>query len=172
MRDMSQTERLFIAIPVRLYDYRAIQHTFESCLRGRWRDEETLHVTLAFLGSRLSADAVIAALEEFEWSFTPSALTGWDYFERSRVFVLTSDTPSLQPLYARLAPLLGLEDTLLAPHVTLMRVKGFSERESFLHRLQTPPSQALGMLEPKVILYRSRLSPQGAQYLPLKVWDV
>lgn len=169
---MKPNSRLFLAVPVRLYDYPQIRRDFGPLLQGRWREENTLHVTIAFLGKRFDAGTVSSALEKVEWSFEPSQLDGWDYFARSRVFVATTDNPSLQLLYERLAPLLELENAVLRPHVTLMRVKEFGDEEGFYRRLQTPPPQPLGMLESKAILYLSELLPQGAQYHPLKEWDV
>ncbi len=169
---MSTLSRLFIAIPVRLYDYQQIQHDFGPFLKGRWRDEETLHVTVAFLGTQFDAQKTIAALETIDRSFELTELTSWDYFAQSRVFVATTRNQTLQNLYDRLAPPLNLESSLLAPHVTLMRVKGFNNAEGFYRRLETPPIQPLGWLEPKIILYESLLSPQGARYRPLKEWQL
>lgn len=169
---MSTSSRLFIAIPVRLYDYRQIQYDIGPFLQGKWRDEETLHVTIAFLGTRFNAEKTIAALGTFDWSFELTELTAWDYFAQSRVFVATTQNQTLQNLYDRLAPLLNLQRALLAPHVTLMRVKRFNDAEEFSRRLKTPPPQPLGWLEPKVILYESTLLPQGAYYQPLKEWQL
>lgn len=129
-----------------------------------------MHVTIAFLGKRFGTDTVGKALEGFEWSFEPSELIGWDYFKRSRVFVATTSNPTLQLLYDRLAPLLELENNILRPHVTLMRVKGFSDPEAFFRRLWVPPKAPLGITEPRVILYNSVLHPEGARYHPVKEW--
>lgn len=169
---MSTTNRLFLAVPVRLYDYPRIRHEFDPLLQGRWRDEETLHITVAFLGKRFAAEEVIASLEGFDCSFEPSELAELDYFARSRVFVATTQNPTLQALYDRLSPLLGLESALLKPHATLMRVKALNDAEAFYLRLNTPPPEPLGVLEPKVILYRSILYPEGARYHPLKEWPL
>lgn len=164
--------RLFLAIPVHLYDYPKIRHDFDPFLEGRWREEETLHITIAFLGKRFDAAEVIEKLDAFAWSFDPSPLRGWDYFTKSRVFVATTHNPSLQTLYDRLSPLLELESTLLKPHVTLMRVKGFKDSEAFFRRLKEPSLDALGYLKPQMILYRSILHPHGAEYQPLQEWHL
>lgn len=164
--------RLFLAVPVRLYDYPRIRRAFGPFLEGKWRDEESLHVTIAFLGKRFDADTVMKSVEGMEWAFEPSELTGWDYFARSRVFVATTENPSLQELYERLAPRLELDHVVLRPHVTLMRVKGFSDEDGFYRLLYQSPPKALGTLEPRVLLYRSVLLPDGAQYHPLKEWPL
>ncbi|MGA9045201.1 2'-5' RNA ligase family protein [Sulfuricurvum sp.] len=164
--------RLFLAIPVHLYDYPKIRDDFDPFLEGRWREEETLHVTIAFLGKRFDAGKVIETVDAFPWSFDPSLLGRWDYFTQSRVFVATTHNPSLQTLYERLSPLLELENALLNPHVTLMRVKRFNNAEEFFRRMNEPSLDALGYLKPKVILYRSILHPYGAEYQPLKEWQL
>ena len=167
---MSTSNRLFLAVPVRLYDYPRIRRDFGPFLEGRWREEETLHVTIAFLGKRFDADAIIKVLEGFEWTFEPSELSGWDYFKRSRVFVATTENPTLQRFYERLARVLELDNVVLRPHVTLMRVKGFNDAEGFYRLLYHSPPKPLGRLEPKVVLYRSTLLPEGARYHPIKEW--
>lgn len=162
--------RLFLAIPVRLYDYPKIQHDFGPLLHGRWRSEEGLHVTIAFLGNTYQAETVIHVLKGLDASFDRSLLDGWDYFSNSRVFVATTQNPSLQALYERLAVLLNLEPSTLHPHATLMRVKRLNEPEPFFERLKMPPSETIGHLLPKLILYRSILRPDGALYHPLHEW--
>ncbi len=169
---MNTRPRLFLAIPVRLYDYSAIRRDFGPTLQGRWREEETLHVTLAFLGKRFVCEEIVDTLATMEWTFEPSDLEGWDYFSRSRVFVATTENPTLQRLYERLAPPLELQNAVLRPHVTLMRVKGFTDEEGFFRRLLQPPQRPLGRLEPRVVLYRSILRPEGAQYQSLKEWPI
>lgn len=169
---METKDRLFLAVPVRLYDYPSIRRDFGPLLNGRWREEKTLHVTIAFLGKRVDPDTVARAVNRVECGFEPSELTGWDYFKRSRVFVATTENPTLQLLYERLAPLLGLDNILLRPHVTLMRVKGFADASGFYRLLDLPPRQPLGVLEPRVVLYRSVLHPEGAQYDPIQEWPV
>lgn len=167
---MNTKKRLFLAVPVRLYDYPSVRRAFGPFVQGRWREEETLHVTVAFLGKRFDAQEVIQILEGMEWTFEPSEMLGWDYFRRSRVFVATTDNPTLQLLYERIARRLELENVVLRPHATLMRVKGFSDEGGFYRLLHIPPAQPLGTLMPRVLLYESVLRPEGAQYLPLKEW--
>ncbi len=163
--------RLFLAVPVRLYDFPQIRVQFDPLIAGRWRDESGLHVTIAFSGERFSPDAVVSALEGLECSFDPSLLGGWDYFPRSRVFVATTSNSSLQSLHDRLVPRLDLPEKLLNPHVTLMRVRTFTDREAFDAALRLPPPHPLGELEPRMVLYRSDLHPGGAVYTPLHTWE-
>ncbi|ADR33740.1 Phosphoesterase HXTX [Sulfuricurvum kujiense DSM 16994] len=163
--------RLFLAVPVRLYDYEKIRSDFSPLLEGRWRDEKHLHITIAFLGERFNADELIEKLSHFQFTFTVSELTRFDYFANSRVFVTTTYNPTLQHLYDQLASLLGLEHVVLNPHVTLMRVKNIVEPSAFFNCLEGSSQTPIGILEPKIALYQSHLYPTGAQYEILKKWS-
>ncbi len=68
-------------------------------------------------------NALLEKLSLFEWSFDISELSKFDYFIKSRVFVATSQNPTIQELYERLETVLGLEPSDISPHATLMRVK-------------------------------------------------
>ncbi|MDD2266293.1 hypothetical protein [Sulfuricurvum sp.] len=163
------TNRLFLAVPVRLYSYEQIKHDFSHYLEGKWRDEEHLHVTVAFLGKQFSADVLIEKLSSFKWSFEVSELSRFDYFSNSRVFVATTQNPTLQHLYDKLALVLGLEKIKLNPHMTMMRVKHIQDSSAFSAKLTSVPAP-IGVLEPKIILFQSHLYPTGAEYESLKEW--
>lgn len=162
--------RLFLAVPVRLYNYGQIQKDFANILEGKWRDEEHLHVTITFLGKNFEPDALIEQLSSFDWSFHVSELTTFDYFDKSRVLVALTQNSSLNRLYERLQPLLGLEDSTLFPHVTLIRVKKITDTDLFFKRLQTSQAKTIGILESKVALYQSTLHSDGARYEVLQEW--
>jgi 2'-5' RNA ligase len=163
--------RLFLAVPVRLYNYGQIKHDFSPLLEGRWRGEEHLHVTIAFLGKQFDSDKLIKKLSSFEWSFEISELSRFDYFSSSRVFVATTHNPTLQNLYDKLALLLRLEDTKLNPHVTMMRVKRIQDSSAFSSKLISAPPP-IGILESKIVLFQSHLYPSGAEYEVLKEWSI
>lgn len=165
-------ERLFIAVPVRLYDYGAIQNDFSPLLEGRWREAKTLHVTVAFLGDRFSPQTLIDRLNDIDFIFNPSTLNGLDYFAKSRVFVATSHNPSLQDLYSQIQKPLDLDNLILTPHVTLMRVKKVLASDLFFNRLKVPPPHPLGALEPCIRLYRSTLLSEGAVYEVIREWNI
>lgn len=160
--------RLFLAVPVRLNDYERIKTRFSPQLQGRWREESTLHLTLAFLGNLFSESALLEKLHDFDWEFSPSELDGFDYFTQSRVFVATAQNASLQQLRQRLEIRLDLPPEILRPHVTLMRVKKITDPASFSALL--PMSQPIGRMESSIALYRSRLTPDGARYSIVKEW--
>ncbi|MDD2369575.1 MAG: 2'-5' RNA ligase family protein [Sulfuricurvum sp.] len=161
--------RLFLAIPVRVYEYGQIQKDFSPFLEGRWRKKESLHITIAFLGHQFNPDEVIEKLSSFNWMFEISELSRFDYFSNSRVFVATTQNPTLQYLYDKLALVLGLETTKLNPHVTMMRVKHIQDATAFSAKL-TSEHVPIGVLESKITLFQSHLYPTGAEYEVLKEW--
>lgn len=166
---MNAPPRLFLAVPALLENYAGVCDRFSGILEGRWRDEAGLHATIAFLGDRFSPARVIDAVEGIDRSFEVSRLENWDYFSRARVFVATTHNPSLQGLYERLGPLLELPPARLSPHVTLMRVKRFSDPDAFAQTCaRFPPS---GGLLGEIVLYESRLRSEGALYVPLHRWE-
>lgn len=162
--------RLFLAVPVRLYNYERIKQEFSPLLEGRWREEDYLHATIAFFGHQFQQDILIDKLCDFDWSFKPSELTKFDYFSASRVFVATTQNHTLQILYDRLALFLGLEPIELNLHVTMMRVKKINDSDIFSHLLTNPPCETIGILESKIALYKSVLHSDGAHYEIVKEW--
>jgi len=163
--------RLFLAVPVRLYDYGRIQNDYKGVLDGRWREERTLHATVAFLGNAYSPGLLLEKTDGFEWSFEPGTFDTLDYFASSRVFVATCENPTLQRLRERLESVLELKPEVLRPHVTLMRVKKISDTPAFLSSMPLRGAP-IGIMESRIALYESRLTPGGAHYTILKEWHL
>lgn len=55
--------RLFLAVPIRLYNYEEIKKSFGPLLEGRWRDEKSLHVTLIRVKKITDEDLFLKKLE-------------------------------------------------------------------------------------------------------------
>ncbi len=145
--------------------------------------EESLHITLAFLG--WTAEKEISRLAEIvESSRVPAPSIGLgDPAPRPerglpRLFALPVASPATVSLQARLreklvaARLYEPEKRPFWPHVTVARV-GREERGSKRPARVSKPPGALPkeLLRPfggvRLTLYRSQLQPQGAQYTPL-----
>jgi 2'-5' RNA ligase len=145
--------------------------------------EESLHVTLAFLGWK--PEKAIGELGEIvraSAGLAPRVQLGEPVQRpergRARLFALPVESPATIALQG------GLEERLVAarlyepekrpfwPHVTVARVRK-EERGSRRPALVEKPPGALpkGLLQPfdgvRLTLYRSQLQPQGAQYTPL-----
>jgi 2'-5' RNA ligase len=144
---------------------------------------ESLHITLAFLGylpereveplGEIVREAAGPAPAIELGNPAPRPERG-----RPRLFALPAESPGTISLQA------ALEEKLVAahfykperrpfwPHVTVARVRR-EERGSKRPALVSRPPHGLpkGLLQPfdgvRIVLYRSQLQPQGAQYTPL-----
>jgi 2'-5' RNA ligase len=145
--------------------------------------EESLHVTLAFLGWTAERDAPrLAEIVESCAVPAPRIALGEPVSRpergRPRLIALPVDSPATVALQA------GLQEKLVAarlyeperrpfwPHVTVARVR----REERGSKRPAPVSKLPGALPKELLrpfggvrltLYRSQLQPQGAQYTPL-----
>lgn len=145
--------------------------------------EESLHVTLAFLG--WTAEKQVSHLGEIVESCAGPAppIALGDPVQRPergrpRLFALPVDSPATIALQARLqeklvvARLYEPEKRPFWPHVTVARVRR-EERGSKrpAHVSKPPGALPKELLRPfggvRLTLYRSQLQPQGAQYTPL-----
>jgi 2'-5' RNA ligase len=145
--------------------------------------EESLHITLAFLG--YLAEKEVPRLAEIAAGCAgpappvkleqpvPRPKRG-----RARLFALPAESPETIDLQARLqeglvaAGLYDPERRPFWPHVTVARVRREKRGSSRPARVSRPPGELPeALLRPfvgvRVTLYRSELQPQGAQYTPL-----
>jgi RNA 2',3'-cyclic 3'-phosphodiesterase len=138
---------------------------------------EALHVTLAFLGWRPEEDVarVVEVLDPpgvGELSLAEVVLLPP---RRPRVMAVRLDDPSGECRRCQAAISAALAEAGLyeperrewLPHVTIGRALEPVRRGG-----EVPSLPALSFTPPSVSLYRSRLSPGGAQYEPLRVWPV
>lgn len=145
--------------------------------------QQSLHVTLAFLGWRAEEQIprlaeIVAAGGAPAPSLALGGPVGRPEHGRPRLFALSVESPATLALQATLERRLvgeGLyesEDRPFWPHVTVARVR----REERGSRRPAPVEKLPGalpqdLLQPAVCrrltLYRSQLQPQGAQYTPL-----
>lgn len=145
--------------------------------------EDSLHITLAFLGYRPERDIETLASVVGATTATGPRIELGDPVPlppkgRPRLFALPAESPGAISLQA------GLEERLVKkrlykpekrpfwPHVTLARVrreKRGSTRPAPVSRvpgaLPKPLREAFGAV--RITLYRSQLQPQGARYTPL-----
>jgi 2'-5' RNA ligase len=144
---------------------------------------ESLHITLAFLGSRPEEEieAISAAVEE---SAAPAPWVELRDPEprpprgRARLYALPAISPGAEALQAVLAQRLvegGFyepEKRPFWPHVTVARVRSEARGSKRPAVVSEPPgSIPEGLAEPRLAvrmaLYRSELQPTGARYVPL-----
>ena len=144
---------------------------------------ESLHITLAFLGSRPEeeVEAIAAAVRE---SVAPAPWLELRDPEprpprgRARLFALPVISPGAEALQAGLAQKLvegGFyrpEERPFWPHVTVARVRAEARGSRRPMVVSEPPGAIPEELaEPRIAvrmaLYRSELQPTGARYVPL-----
>lgn len=170
--------RLFIAIDLPPELKRALW-TLRSDLPGaRWVALEQIHLTLAFLGEveekkiePLSAELARIHLPPFTLSFTCTGC--FPNRERPRVlWVGLAPQPRLAELAHQVQTALmvcdlPVEARPFSPHITLARLKFPAPRSVGVFLDQSLPPHLPVLSVQEFILFQSRLSPHGAEHLPL-----
>lgn len=168
LRRVKMKDRLFIAIPAKIGIFRSLQKSLMGVVEGKYSIEEQLHLTVVFLGNLWSEEEIMTKLRSVDLTFDLSDIEGIGYFDQSRVLVGLCQNESIEALRSRLCQALDMncrKDYRL--HVTLMRVRKILDRERF-QNVMDDGDVPIGVLEPRLVLYRSHLSPEGARYIPLK----
>ncbi|MCW2987509.1 MAG: 2-5 ligase [Solirubrobacterales bacterium] len=145
--------------------------------------QESLHVTLAFLGNRPLADVerIVDAMEEV--AEIPALLelgapVGRPTQDRPRLVALPALHRPVEGLQERLSEVLVFERLYepekrpFWPHVTVARVRAEGRGSRRPMRVKVPsgpsPTEGIGWFEGvRISLYRSELQPSGARYVPL-----
>jgi 2'-5' RNA ligase len=145
--------------------------------------QESLHVTLAFLGNRPLADVerIVDAMEEV--AEIPVLLelggpVGRPSQDRPRLVALPVLHRPVEGLQERLSEVLVFERLYepekrpFWPHVTVARVRAEGRGSRRPMRVDIPsgpsPTAGMGWFEGvRISLYRSELQPSGARYVPL-----
>lgn len=175
--------RLFVAIELPDRQKQALRQLRTEIPAARWLPPGQLHLTLAFLGevaaerTGLLAEA-LAAIREAPFEL---AVGGSGCFpQRSRPRVLWAGVTAaagLLRLAARVQAAvracgLELEERPFSPHITLARLKVPCPREVGLF-LDRHRQLDLGSFPVTgFTLFQSRLSPEGALHLPLRVFPL
>ncbi|MGE5055837.1 MAG: RNA 2',3'-cyclic phosphodiesterase [Acidobacteriota bacterium] len=164
---------------------------------ARWAKEESLHVTLKFIGEQgeSSVARIREALAATAGRSTQVVFRGYGFFpttNSARVFWIGMEAgPELAALAAevdaKLTPLgIAREQRKFTPHLTLARSSGGSgapgrrkedgPRRTFEHlqeKLSALPVPEFGsMTAHEFFLYQSRLSPKGSTYTKLARFDL
>jgi 2'-5' RNA ligase len=145
--------------------------------------EENLHITLAFLGYLAEKEIPrLAEIVEASGAAAPRIELRDPVARpergRPRLFALPADSPGTVAMQSELqerlvaARLYEPEKRAFWPHVTVARVRREERGSKRSARVTQPPGGLpKGLLQPfdgvRIVLYRSRIQPQGAQYTPL-----
>lgn len=145
--------------------------------------EESLHITLAFLGQRPAAEVeqIAAVVEETAASAVAVELLDPEPRPRrgrARVYALPARSATAEVVQADLqdrlvaAGLYEVEERSFWPHVTVARVRAEGRGSRRPRAVARPPSSLPPELGKRrfcrrLTLYRSELQPRGARYVPL-----
>ncbi len=178
--------RSFVAIELpgelkeRIDDYQ--RQLKPLCRHTRWVKANSLHITLKFLGDQEAEliERVQQNLEHIKGAFSPFQITVKEFGafpgKRSpRVLWLGVISEPLQQLYQLFQfvenDLHGLgfpkEKRRFAPHLTLARVKQSGNFEPLWNFVQRNPFEPFTFEVSEIVLMRSFLKPQGAEYKAL-----
>ena len=157
---------------------------------ARWVRQESLHVTLKFIGEQPDekVEALQQALTGISAVATEILFRGYGFFptpKSARVFWIGMEA-ELRALAAAIdekmpALMITQQERVFSPHLTVARSSGASgtprwgkgdgPNRTFQHlqeRLAALPAPEFGTMTPReFFLYRSQLSPQGSKYTKL-----
>lgn len=162
-------KRLFLAVPVTLFDYQGFQDDFNAIVQGRWVPQQNLHLTLKFFGDRYEKEYLTEIISALPLRLESSELKGLCVLPSSNILYAQTNNSTLSTLYAQLKEALMLyEEERFVPHVTLMRIKTVSDQIVFEKKLKSYEAKTIGVLQEKIQLIQSVLTPSGAEYTLIK----
>jgi RNA 2',3'-cyclic 3'-phosphodiesterase len=164
--------RLFLGLPIPPGLAQALTRLTQAIElpKGRRTAPENLHLTLVFLGevAEPKLPPIEQELSELHFAAFPLKLTSLSTFPRPGIlFAEVEPTRPLLHLQAKLAASMARcgfapEDRPYHPHITLARFHGALRLNKSQQAL--PPSLQRSFRADTVNLYRSNLTPTGAQY--------
>ncbi len=160
--------RLFIASPVKLYNYQSLIRDFSPLIEGRWVKENLLHLTWIFLGDQSRPESYLKKLQSIESLQRPINIEGLGSFGNPpRVFHIKASDPLLYKK-ARQMQEANLPLNRFKAHVTLCRIKKIKDYRGYREAIKKYEGVILGEILPKINLYESILSKDGAIYREIK----
>lgn len=159
------SERLFLAQHASLDNYASIKKRLNPFFEGRWRTGDSLHATVLFLGHAFDAQQIIETVETAVYSLSDADLQGISVFGRNRILYAASEHPTLQKTHHALCEAFNLPPSKhYVAHVTLMRFKQQHDQKGFAAERHYLSTHRLGTIQGPLCLFRSHLTPEGAQY--------
>jgi len=161
--------RLFLAIPVTIFDYQGLQDDFVSIIQGKWTIPQNLHLTLNFFGGTFEKEFLIKTFSTLKLKVEPSDLEGLSLLTHNKILYAQTQNDSLFNLHAQIREALMFPaEQEFIPHVTLMRIKKINHPTLFEQRLRTYDKKIIGTVHPRIQLIQSHITATGAQYTLLK----
>ncbi len=159
--------RLFLGVRAKLYDYEKIKKSYYPYFRGKWVEEENLHVTLYFFGEVEDKNKIIEKIKKISFPKKRVLLKGEGSFGQPPkiLFVNLQKNIYLQS-YLKLEEIFGKTKKGFKPHVTILRIKKILKK-GYFDVINDSKKRELGYLKKEVILFQSRLTPNGPIYTPI-----
>jgi len=157
--------RLFIASPVKLDDYASIQEDFKDIIEGKWVEEENLHLTWVFLGDVKDEKPIIDKLKKISPLESEVGIAEMGYFGRPPRVLFANAEEKILYHKAREFKETGFDLYRFKPHITLCRIKTIHDYKAYKEKLKAYREKKLGLILPKINLYESRLTSEGAEYV-------
>lgn len=156
--------RLFIASPVRLYDYAAIQEDFKAIIEGRWVAEDKLHLTWVFLSEHPTLEETKEKMQALTNLEDEVDIAELGYFGTPpRIFFAKSEQKALYAK-AKAFKAAGFDLYRFKPHITLCRIEKILDYRAYKEKMKTYREKKLGVILPKIILYESKHKSRGFEY--------
>ena len=160
--------RLFIASPAVITDYAQLRHRFGDTLAGKWVEAHNLHLTWLFLGECNDVDALVTRFLRIKPILdTPVSLTDLKTFGAPPRILYAESTDKRLFTQAEAIETAGFSLPRFTPHVTLCRIKRIPNRQAFKKAKDSLKEALAGEIAPRIVLYRSTLTPKGPIYTPL-----
>lgn len=156
--------RLFIASPVMLDDYNAIQEDFKGIIEGKWVEEENLHLTWVFLGKVNDERVIIDKLQQITPLTNKTGIKELGYFGRPpKIFFARSEE---KMLYDKAKEFRDANFDLyrFKPHITICRITKIVDYRLYKEKRKSYREKSLGVILPQISLYESTLTSKGAHY--------
>ncbi len=161
--------RIFLAMPVTLFDYDKLQDDFNKVLEGRWVQAQNLHLTLQFFGNMYEEEYLIEKLTSLELQAPSCELRGLALLNQEQILYAQVENSLLINNYIRIQEAFAYQsEQTFIPHVTLMRIKKISDKTHLENKIEEYKEKSLGILHPRIELIQSTLTPQGATYTTIR----
>lgn len=162
-------KRLFLALRAKIYDYEKLKEDFSKIVKGRWVEDENLHLTFCYFGDAFSIDELLTSLPPVIEKTEPLILTSLDYFKHNNILYAKTQSKSLETLQSSICDMFALKDAkTFIPHVTLMRIKKVYDKESFKEKILHYKDKKIGILDTTLQLMQSYPHKDGVKYESIK----
>ena len=133
-------------------------------MEGRWVKEKNLHLTWVFIGEVDDEQPLIERLQAISPLGDTANITELGYFGRPPKVLFAKAEEKLLYDKAREFKSNGFDLYRFKPHITLCRIKAIHDYKAYKMTLKSYHKKTLGLIQPKIALYQSELTPDGVHY--------